>query len=291
MDIDTWLAQQETNPDQGLETLDTSAPVEPEPTPTSDPEPQAEPQADPTPEPEPTPEPQAEPAPEPAATPDKPVQTPEENARFAEMRREQQLQARVQAELERLKRESPEYQLMQMLQQQHGIPAEEILRQAKEAQLQRESQERNVPIEMLRQRQEMENRMQQLEQQLQQQRVTQFQTRIEAEAKDLQQSFPNLTQDQLTGAVNAMLNEYRNPDIPLREVVMAKYGTELLAGQREALRNEILAELAGRTGTAPIPPAGTKSTPSASPVAGLTPEELVMANNLGISAEDYAKYK
>jgi hypothetical protein len=63
------------------------------------------------------------------------VQSKEDNAKFAAQRRQQELEARVQAELDKLKAESPEFKLAQQLSKQFGKSPEEIMAEMQEEDL------------------------------------------------------------------------------------------------------------------------------------------------------------
>ncbi|WP_164703634.1 hypothetical protein, partial [Escherichia coli] len=95
--------------------------------------------------------------------PKKKVQSKEENARFAAMRRQREMEQKIQAEIERLKQEAPEFRLAQTLSEMYGMTPEELVQQLQEAKLQKEAQEKGIPIEFLRERLLEQQRLNQLE--------------------------------------------------------------------------------------------------------------------------------
>lgn len=223
---------------------------------------------------------------------DKKVQTSEENAKFAEMRRQQQIEQRVQEELAKRMQESPEAKLAKQLSEMYGQPPEVIMAQLKERQLQAEAQRTQVPVEVLRQQQmererqaaqqvEQAQRLQQLEYQLWESRVNTEKANILSEYKGV------LTEQDIDGAVEHMLVNLKNPQLPLDQVVYALHGKKIADNLREQARNEALAEVSGRAKNPVAPNGGGK--PANSPV--LSEDELYVAKKMGISVEDYIKYK
>lgn len=247
-------------------------------------EPAPEPEV--TPEPEPTPEPEVEPEPEPEPEPVKKEQSPEENAKFAEERRQKQLDERLKQEREKWEKDSTESKITQFLAKQYGMTPDKLFEQLQEAQLQKEAQERNVPVELLKERQEFMNKTQQLEQELNKMRFENWRNRIEGEKSTLAKEYPMLNADDMDQAVQFMLGTLRNPEVPLSQAVMAIHGSKIVQSLQEAAKNEALAEISGRA-KSPLPPQGGKPAPTVN----LTEEEKFVAQLMGVTEEDYLKYK
>lgn len=224
--------------------------------------------------------------------PQKKVQTPEDNAKFAEMRRQQQIEQRVQEELAKRLQEAPEVKLAKQLSETYGQPVETILAQVKEAALQREAAAKQVPVELLRQ------------QQLERERITAEQATQQAQLQDLQFQ---LWQNRVNGEKVQILNEYKgvlsdadvdqavehmlvtmqNPNLPLDQVVLALHGKKIVENLREQAKAEALAEASGRSKN-PVAPVGggkTANTPA------YTEDELYVAKKMGIPIEEYLKWK
>lgn len=218
--------------------------------------------------------------------PQKKVQTPEENARFAAMRRKQEMEQKIQAELERLRNESPEFQLAKQLSEMYGVTPEEMLQQVRESQLQQEAQEKGVPIEFLRERLLQQERLTQLEQELNRLRFEQWQSRIEADTLRLKQEYPMLTDEDMHEAVNYILNVAQNVNLPLEQAVYAIHGKKIVDSLTNARLQEKLAAESGRK-KSPIVPKSSQT----SQATQLTPDEEYVAKQLGMSADEYIKYK
>lgn len=260
--------------------------TEPE-TPISEPAPEPEVnEPEPTVEPEPTPEP--EPAPVAPSEPQKPVQTPEDNARFAEQRRQQQLEERARQLAEERLKQSPEYQLAELVKQQTGLPLDQALKQIQQAALQRQAEAQGVPVEVLQRIQEAENRAQTVEQQLQQVQFNAWMQRIEAERSSLKAKYGFLEDADLDTAREHMLTVMRNPEIPLEQALMATHGQKIVDHYREQARQEALAEISGRK-PSPLSPQGVRQdSPNA---VELTDDEKYFARQFGLKESDYATNK
>lgn len=238
----------------------------------------AEPEQDPEPEPEQEPEPQ----PEPESEPQKRVQTPEENARFAEQRRQKQ----VQAEIDRLKQESPEFQLAQQLADMYGTTPDAMLEQVRHAALLKQSQQTGVPVEFLQQQQHQAQTISYLEEQMNLMAFEGWQRRIEAESAALKQEFPMLTDSDLLDAQTHLLQVMGNADAPLEQAVYALHGKKIASVIREQAKQEALAEISGRKG-GPASVKGSKQDLAS----GLSSEERYVAKMMGISETEYQKHK
>lgn len=208
-------------------------------------------------------------------------QTPEENAQFAEQRRQRQFEERFQSELQN----RAEYQLAKKLEAMYGMPIEDIQKQIEEAELQNQSKETGVPIEYLRQQQEMERRIQEMEHAQTRYQYESWKMRVDKEGADLQSRYNALTLDDITNAQTAMLQQFGNVDMPLEQVVWAMYGEKIANAIQQENRQKDLAERSGRK--KPVNPVGGKSPEEPT----LTAEEERIARELGVSPADYLKYK
>lgn len=218
--------------------------------------------------------------------PKKKVQSKEENARFAAMRRQREMEQKIQAEIERLKQEAPEFQIAHTLSEMYGMTPEELLQQLQEAKLQKEAQEKGVPIEFLRERLLEQQRLNQLEEELNRLRFQQWQSRIEAESLKLKQEYNFLTDDDIQEAVDYILNVAQNVDLPLEHAVFAVHGKKIAEALANAKLQEQLAADSGRKKT-PITPKSGKTSQTRT----ATAEERYIAQQLGMSVDEYLKYK
>jgi hypothetical protein len=212
---------------------------------------------------------------------DKPKQSDEENARFAEMRRQQQLDKQLQERMQ----QTPEYRVAQMLAQRYGVTTEQMLQQLEDEQLKQEAKTQNVPVEFLRQRQEDLKRVESVQAELNQLRFESWKSRVDREAEAAKQSLPLLTDDDIQQSIQFMLRT--NPDVPLEEAIYAVHGRKIADSIREQAKQEALAELSGRTSNSPLPMKGGKSDPAVQ----LSADEKYVAKQMGISEKDYLKYK
>ena len=252
----------------------------------NEPEPQVEPEPEPE-TPEPTPVSEPEPVQVPNEEPEKKVQTPEENAKFAEMRRQQQMEQRVQEELNKRLADSPEMKAAKLLSEMYQVPPDQLYQKLEEARLQKEAQERNVPIELLKERQEFRNQTQQLQEQLNQMRFQNWQARMEREKAEISTKYSMLTPEEIDDSIQFMLSDLKNPELPLENVIFARHGVKIADKLREIARNEALAEISGRA-KSPLAPQSTKT---ADPATTLSEEERYVAEMMGLSEKDYLKYK
>lgn len=217
----------------------------------------------------------------------KKAQSKEENAKFAAQRRQKEMEEKVQAEIEKLKQQSPEFALAKQLSDMYGTTPDEILKQMKEAQLQKEAQEKNVPVELLKERQADHERMEALEQELNQIRFQSWQTQIKADGDRLMNEYKVLTQEDIDAATNYILNVARNVNLPLEDAVYAVHGKKIIDSLANAKVQDKLADESGRKKK--TPPAPNNGKPSK--VVSATAEEKYIAKQMGISIEDYLKYK
>lgn len=216
--------------------------------------------------------------------PEKRVQTPEENARFAEMRRQRQAEERA----KELLKQTPEYQLAQLLAQQYGMTPEQLLAKVQEAVLQRQAQQMGVPIEVLKQIEEERRARQELEKRLVQTEFQNWYSQKQAEMAQLKSKFSGvLTDEDLQSALMYQLETLKNPNLPLEQVVYAVHGGKITEHLRKIAKQEALAEISGRK-QGPLPLQSAKSAPADY---GLTEEEKYVARKLGLTEAEYAKFK
>lgn len=219
--------------------------------------------------------------------PEKRVQTPEENARFAEQRRQSVIEQRVKEELEKAKAESLEYKTTQTLAQMYGVTPEQLYKQIEDARLQQEAQKQGIPIEVAKSLEQYKNELGTYQQKLQQLEFQSWATKVDAQETALKQQYPMLTDDDLYQSKVYLLQTIRNPDMPLEQAVFALHGAKITNTFKENIRNEVLAEMAGRK-KGSLPP---QSTTKATTAKTLTQDEILAARALGISEEDYLQYK
>ena len=235
--------------------------------------PDEKPDDKPAPDPEPTPDPEEE---------KKKQQTAEENARFAEDRRQRQLQA----ELDKAKESDPAFQLAKELSDLYGVPTDQLLQQIRNQKLADESKKTGVPVEHLKRQQEQEDRTKQLETKLAEMEFKGWSNRMDTEGEKIKAEYPMLTDTEITQARLHMLQGLQRTDMALEEVVFALHGKKIASSLKELAKQEALAEVSGRT-KGPLPPSGGK--PSTTP--NLTDEEKYVAKLMGMSEADYLKYK
>lgn len=219
--------------------------------------------------------------------PVKQKQSKEQNAEFARKRREAEAKQRAEAELERLKQESPEFKLAQMLSEQYGQPPEVIMEQIKEAQLKKEAQEQKVPVEILRKQRAEEERANRLEQEISMLKFQNWQTQIKADGTRLMGEYKMLTEDDMEAATNYILNVAKNVDMPLEDAVFAIHGKKIVQSLAKGEVQENLAKQVGRAKKTPLAPNNGKPPK----VVALSAQERQMARAFNMTDEEYAKYK
>lgn len=209
------------------------------------------------------------------------VQTPEENRKFAEQRRQQELEKRVQEELSK----NPELQAAKLLQDQYGLDLNTILQEVQLEQLKEQSQQTGIPLEVLQRQSQLEQQTTASNQRLAELEFKLWQSEVRIEAQDVQKDYPMLTAEDMQAAVDYMVDTLGTTNIPLKNVVMAVHGDKIMESLRTQARNEVLAEKSGRK--TPLQPQGGKSpsTPT------ISEEERYVAKMMGVSEEDYLKYK
>lgn len=210
--------------------------------------------------------------------PEKKVQSKEENAKFAEQRRQAQLQKQLQ--------ESPEYKLAQRLANRYGVTVEQALQQLEEAEMQSQAEKEGVPVEVLKRQRELEQRIEQQELEFKRIQFESWQRRVDSEKEAVKKDMAFLSDEDIDQAVVYMLDKVKNPDLPLEEAVYAVHGKKIAQSLRDQAKQDALAEISGRT-KSPLAPQGGKPNPTNS----LTTEEKYVARQMGISEKDYLKYK
>jgi hypothetical protein len=216
---------------------------------------------------------------------DKTKQSSDENAKFAEARRQKQIDDKVAAELKRLQEESPEFKLAKTLSEEYGQPVDVIVKQIEEARLLKKAEEQKVPVEYLR-RMEAESKARlELELQVTQLQFDAWTARIEREETQLKTEYPMLTDDDMFEAKTYLLKTLGR-DVPLDQAIHAVHGKKIIQAFKESSKNETLAELSGRKKGA-LPPQGGKAPNSIS----LSADELYIAKQMKMSPEEYHKYK
>jgi rRNA-processing protein FCF1 len=219
--------------------------------------------------------------------PVKKVQTPEENARFAEQRRQSVIDQRVKEELDRLKSDSLEFKTTQLLAQMYNVTPEQLYKQIEDARLKQEADKQGIPIEVAKSLEQYKNELGSYQQKLQQLEFQSWASRVDAQEAQLKQNYPMLTDDDLHSSKVYLLETIRNPDMPLEQAVFALHGAKITNTFKDNIRNEVLAEMAGRK-KGSLPP---QSNSKASPPKTLSQDEILAARALGISQEDYLQYK
>jgi hypothetical protein len=214
-------------------------------------------------------------------------QSKADNAKFAKERREREARERAEAELERLKQESPEFQLAKMLSETYGQPVEQIMRQIQEEQLRQEAAQRKVPIEELREKRAEKERADRLEQSLMELQFKDWQRQMSVDGTKLLNEYKMLTQEDMDAAENYILNVAKNVEMPLEDAVFAVHGKKIAKALAKGQQQEDLAKQSGRSKKTPLPPNNSKAKKNVS----LTADEQAMARAFNMSDEEYAKYK
>lgn len=218
---------------------------------------------------------------------DKKVQSKEENARFAQERRERQAREAAERELERLKQEAPEFKLAKMLSDQYGQPVEQIMEQIKEAQLQKEAQEAKIPVDVLRKQRQQEEETNGLRDEIAMLKYQNWQTQIKADGSKLMTQYTMLTQEDMDKATDYILNVARNVDMPLEDAVYAVHGKKIVESMAKNKVQDELAAQSGRKKKTPLAPNNGKP----SKVVSLTAAEREAARAFGMTDEEYIKFK
>lgn len=205
----------------------------------------------------------------------------EENARNAERRRQQE-----QAIADRLKAESPEYKLAQQMAAMSGKSVEQLMAELHEAELVQNAKQRGVPLEIAREMHESKQRADQLERKLAQLEFNTWVSRIDQESATLKADFPMLNDADLAEAKRYLLQDLKNPELPLERAVFALHGKKIMDNIRDASKNEALAEASGRKAKSTPAPKVSKSPE----VVTLTDEQKAAAQIFGMTEDEYIKW-
>jgi hypothetical protein len=219
---------------------------------------------------------------------DKKKQTKADNAKFAKERREREAKERADAEIERLKTESPEFQLAKMLSDTYGKPADEIMAEMREAQLQKEAQDAKIPVDILRKQRDSDDRANNLEQEIAMLKFQNWQTNIKADGQRLMSEYKMLTQEDMDKAQDYILTVAKNVEMPLEDAVYALHGKKIVESLAKGKVQDELATQSGRKKKTPLAPNNGKP-PKAS--ASLSADEKAIAKAFGMSNDEYQKYK
>lgn len=214
-------------------------------------------------------------------SPKKP-QSKEDNAKFADMRRQQQLQQQI----EEAKKSSVEYKTAKALADMYGITVEELHAQIEQRQLEEQAEKQGVSVEYLKKQNQVEEENKLIRSELDDLKFQLWATRVDTEAVSIKSEYPMLNDDDVYEAKAYLLSTLQNPDIPLEQAVFALHGKKIAEGLKKTMRNEALAEVSGRK-KSPSAPTGGKSS---SPVI-LTDDERFIIKSLGISEEAYINNK
>jgi hypothetical protein len=214
------------------------------------------------------------------------TQTPEQNAQYAEQRRQSLVEQRVQQEVQRLQQESQEYQMAKLLSEMYEMPVNELYEQLQEKQMEKQAEQRGVPVEIMKQLNAYEQQQTQLQEQLYFMQFQNWQNRVDEEAKHMQSQYSMLSAEDIEQAKFFLLDTLQNPEIPLQNAVFALHGDKIANSLKELAKQEALAEISGRK-KGGLPPQSMKTTDTQT----LTDEERYIAKMMGLSEADYIKYR
>lgn len=209
---------------------------------------------------------------------EKPSQSAEDNAKFAEQRRQKEAADTF--------KQSPEYKLAQTLADANGVSVPEMLQRVEDARLEAEAKKQNVPVDYLKEQQRLATENTQTRQELTMLQFQLWESRVNQETVAVKTEYPFLSDEDVEQAKEYMLTTLKNPEVSMEEVIHMVHGKKIAAGIKEAAKQEALAEMSGRK-KAPLPPQGGKPVPSN----GLTAAEKAMAKAMDMSEAEYAKYK
>lgn len=218
--------------------------------------------------------------------PKKKAQSKEKNAEFAAKRRQAEMEQRVQAELERLKKESPDFKLAEKLSKIYGKSTDQILSELQEAELQKQAEERKVPVEQIKKEQQDSQELAQLKEEMNRLKFDAWKSKIDADKVRLKTDYNVLGDSDLDEAVQYVLRT--NVDMPLEQAVYALHGKKIIEALATAKEQEKLAAESGRKKKTPLAPNNGKASQAAK---SITAEEKYIAQQLGMSVDDYLKYK
>lgn len=206
----------------------------------------------------------------------------QDNSRNAERRRQQE-----QRIADRLKAESPEYKLAQQMAAMSGKTVEQLAADLQEAELVQRAKQQGLPLEAMRRMSEAEQRTVQLEQKLAQFEFNAWVSRIDQEVSGLKADYPMLEDADFAEAKRYLLQDLKNPDLPLERAVFALHGKKIMDKVRDSSQNEALAQASGRKAASTPPPKASKT--NETPL--LTAEEKAVAEIYNMSDEEYIKWR
>lgn len=209
----------------------------------------------------------------------KPVQSPEENARFAEQRRQRQLQQMLE--------NMPEYQLAKQLSDLYGLTPEQLLEKVKEEQIRKQAKEQNIPIEFLREQMRIKEENMRTHQELMELKVKLWKSEMDRQSADIKKQYPVLSDEDIQQARLYILETLRNPDIPLEQAVFALHGKKIAESIKNLSKQDALAEVSGRKRNSVV----NTPTGKSNKAVVLTDEERYFAKQFGMTEEEYAKYE
>jgi phage I-like protein len=201
----------------------------------------------------------------------------------------------VQEEVAKLRSEDPAFKLARTLSEMYGRPVEQVLAQIEQARIEREAEDRKIPVDQVqREYNEKANfeqekaAIQSVKEENNQLQYQVWQNRMTTEELELRKApeLAALTDDDIKAAQVYMLQTMQNPNASLEEAVYAVHGRKIAENLRNIARNDALAEISGRKNGG-LPPQGGKPSPTAS----LTDEERYIAKMMGVSEEDYLANK
>jgi hypothetical protein len=213
-------------------------------------------------------------------------QTSEQNAYYAEQRRQQLVQQRVQQELQKMQQEAPEFQMAKLLSEMYGMPVNDLYKELQEKQMEKQAEQKGVPVEVMKQLNAYEQQQAELQEQLYFMQFQNWQNRVDEETKTMQNQYPMLNAEDIEQAKYFLLDTLQNPEIPLQNAVFALHGDKIAKSLKELAKQEALAEISGRK-KGGLPPQSMKTTDTKS----ITDEERYVAKMMGLSEADYIKYK
>jgi hypothetical protein len=161
------------------------------------------------------------------------------------------------------------------------------MRQIQEEQLRQEAATRKIPVEELREKQQLKDNQSRLEQEIAMLKYQGWKTTIKSDGARLLGEYKMLTQEDMDAAENYILNVAKNVDLPLEDAVFAVHGKKIVDAMAKGKVQEDLAKQSGRKRNTPPSPNNSKQTK----VISLTADEKAMARAFNMSDEEYSKFK
>jgi phage I-like protein len=167
----------------------------------------------------------------------------------------------------------------------YGMPVDQLMKQIEEAQLEENAKSQGIPVEVLRRQQETQNQVKAQDEQIAQLKFQLWDSRMKVEEQALKDTYSMLTDQDLLDARMHLL-ESGQADAPLDRAVRYLHSDKIMKAEIEKAKQEWLAEQSGRK-KSPVAIQGGKPKQTGS----LTADEKYVAKMMGISEEDYLKYK